>query len=331
MADEQSMFAWAEEPKPPDTGAPLPQMRSLAERLRGFAERGVYLGTSSWKYPGWLGKVYQPDRYATRGKFSRKKFNDTCLSEYAAIFPTVCGDFAFYQFPSESTWSQTFAALPDDYRFSLKIPEEATVERWPDLPRYGRRAGTSNGHFMDAALVHDQLLSRLEPYRDRLGVLIFQFGTIHNEPMRDPKTFAKQLAGMLSGLPTDRFKFTVEVRNREFLEADSPYLNVLRDHNVAHCLNSWTRMPSLKEQMQIPGIFTAGHTAARLLLQPGRSYQQAVEQFSPYERVQDVYPEGRTALRELIESILRGQNPRYGFVNNRFEGNAVETLEQVIP
>jgi hypothetical protein len=25
---------------------------------------GVYLGTSSWKYEGWLGRIYTPERYS---------------------------------------------------------------------------------------------------------------------------------------------------------------------------------------------------------------------------------------------------------------------------
>jgi hypothetical protein len=34
----------------------------------------VYFGTSSWKYEGWLGSIYTPERYLTRGKFSKKKW-----------------------------------------------------------------------------------------------------------------------------------------------------------------------------------------------------------------------------------------------------------------
>ena len=59
-------------------------------------------------------------------------------------------------------------------------------------------------------------------------------------------------------------------------------------------------MPSISEQMQVPNVLTADHAVARFLLRPGRSYQQAVEMFSPYERVQDPYPEGRQALRGLV-------------------------------
>lgn len=329
MAGEQLTFGWGE-PQRKTAAGPLPGIAPLAERLKRLAGRGVYLGTSSWKYPGWLGRVYDPGRYMTRGKFSQKKFTDECLSEYAAVFPTVCGDFAFYQFPSQVAWAQTFAPLPAGFRFSLKIPEDVTVERFPDMPRYGKRAGTANGHFMDAALVKDQLLARLEPYREKLGVLVFQFGTIHAGPMSEPRGFSAALEHMLSRLPTDQYRFAVEVRNPEFLDRDGGYLEVLKAHRVAHCLNSWTRMPSLPEQLRIPGIFTAGHVVARLLLRPGRTYQQAVEQFSPYERVQDPYPEGRSALRELIEQFMPGENALYAFVNNRFEGNAVETIESVV-
>jgi uncharacterized protein YecE (DUF72 family) len=329
MTDQQMAFSWGDQPAP--TGR-LPEIAPLAGRLRELANRSVYLGTSSWKYPGWLGKVYNPARYETRGKVSNKKFNEQCLGEYATIFPTVCGDFAFYQFPTDATWQRTFDQLPDNFRFSLKIPEDVTVERFPNLPRYGQRAGMANTHFMDPEPVRNQLLRRLEPYHDRLGVLIFQFGTIHTGPMTQVDAFAQSLDKMLTDLPTDEYRFAVEVRNPDFL--DRPYLDTLHKHNVAHCLNSWTRMPGLPEQMQIEDINTAKHIVARLLLRPGRAYQEAVDQFSPYERVQDPYPAGRSALHDLIEQQLRnddpGQNALYAFVNNRFEGNAIETIESVV-
>jgi uncharacterized protein YecE (DUF72 family) len=78
-----------------------PQATRLRPRLRELAARGIYFGTSSWKYDGWVGSIYSSDRYVTRGKFSKAKFEENCLSEYASTFPTVCGDLTFYQFPSE--------------------------------------------------------------------------------------------------------------------------------------------------------------------------------------------------------------------------------------
>ena len=76
-----------------------PQAARPCARLHALAKRGVYFGTSSWKYPGWLGSIYTEDRYITRNKFSKKKFEDTCIREYAETFPAVGGDFSFYQFP----------------------------------------------------------------------------------------------------------------------------------------------------------------------------------------------------------------------------------------
>ena len=66
---------------------PAPQASRLAPKLRTLADRGVYFGTSSWKYDGWLGSIYSRDRYVTRGKFSKAKFEENCLAEYAQTFP----------------------------------------------------------------------------------------------------------------------------------------------------------------------------------------------------------------------------------------------------
>ncbi len=77
----------------------------LAAGLRWLAERGVFIGTSSWKYEGWLGKLYTHDRYLTRGKLSQAKFERECLSEHAEVFTTVCVDAGYYRFPSPK-WVQ---------------------------------------------------------------------------------------------------------------------------------------------------------------------------------------------------------------------------------
>ena len=86
--------------------------------------------------------------------------------------------------------------------------------------------------------------------------------------------------------------------------------------------------PPIHDQLQVPDVLTAGHVAARFLLRPQRTYNQAVEQFSPYERIQDPYPQGRQSLGDLIERCLGESRELYAFVNNRFEGNAVETIEE---
>src|SRR5215211_1549888 len=154
-----------------------PQAARLAPKLRTLAEEGIYFGTSSWKYEGWLGSIYRPERYARRGKFSRKAFEADCLAEYAETFPAVCGDFAFYQFPSPEYWKRLFEQTPSSFLFGFKVPEDITVARWPGHARYGTRAGRDNEHFLDAGLFRTLFARRLEPYADRVATLIFEFGT----------------------------------------------------------------------------------------------------------------------------------------------------------
>lgn len=333
MPEEQLTFGFVQEP-PDDQLLPLTRLtraRRLTDRLGSLARRGVYLGTSSWKYPGWLGQVYDPARYAARGRLSERKFRDECLAEYATVFPTVCGDFAFYQFPRSEMWQGLFERVPAGFKFAMKVPEDVTVERFPRLRRYGDHAGQPNVHFMDPVLVQRQLLDRLQPHRDKLGPLIFEFGTIRHGPLRQPQAFADALARMLSHLPCDEYDWAVEVRNPEFLDGDGgAYLDALRDYGVAHVLNSWTHMPPVHEQMRIPDIFTARHVVSRWLLKPGRVYAEAVKAFAPYETMKDPYPEGRQALRDLIEQAMPDERVFYAFVNNRFEGSAIETMENVL-
>ncbi len=340
MAEKQLGFGWQEEESNPPGGSEgavksarkaeiLAGIAPLARRLGDLARRGVHIGTSSWKYPGWLGKVYDPARYATRGKIAKARFDRDCLKEYAGVFPAVGGDFSFYQFPSDSTWQHLFEKVPEGFKFGLKAPEEITAERFSKQARYGARAGQDNPGFMDAGLLKARFLDPLEPHRDKVGVIMFEFGQVHRGPLAEVERFTDALDAMLTDLPTDRFRFAVELRNRAFLDAPDDYLACLRTHRVAHCFNSWTRMPPVEEQLRIPGIFTADHAAARFLLRPGRPYQQAVDMFSPYEDVQDPYPEGRDAMSELIERCLGEQRMLFAFVNNRFEGNAPETIDAV--
>jgi uncharacterized protein YecE (DUF72 family) len=178
----------------PEFDDPLPpQAARLAPKLRSLAERGIYFGTSSWKYEGWLGSIYSEERYLTRGKLSKKKFEESCLSEYARTFPTVCGDFAFYQFPSAEYWARMFEATPPDFVFGFKVPEDITVSTWPKHARYGPRSGRENEHFLDAKVFGQFFTNRLEPHRHQVGPLIFEFGTFNKSTFATPADFMARL------------------------------------------------------------------------------------------------------------------------------------------
>jgi uncharacterized protein YecE (DUF72 family) len=295
----------------------------LRERLSSLAARGVYVGGSSWKYEGWLDQIYSRSRYLTRGKFSKKLFEESCLGEYATVFPAVCGDFSFYQFPSEAFWAKLFRQTPETFRWGFKVPEQITVESWPVHPRCGALAGLENPTFLDAGLFEQGFLKTIEPWRRQVGVLIFEFGTFRQKTFETVGQFAARLDAFLERLPAG-WRYAVEVRNADFLAA--PYFDCLRAHNVTHVYNAWTRMPGIDEQIAIPGSSTSDMIVTRALLRRGRPYEDAVRMFSPYDRVQEMNEPVRQGLRELIDVALVDGRPAFVFVNNRLEGNSPGTI-----
>lgn len=124
------------------------------------------------------------------------------------------------------------------------------------------------------------------------------------------------------------FRCAIEIRNPEYLDAGD--FHCLRDHGVAHVFNAWSGMPELGAQLRLWDAFTADYTVCRALLRHGQKYEDAVRLFSPYEEIRDPNPEGRRAIRELIEQARTNRRAAYIFVNNRFEGNAPRTIEAIL-
>ena len=295
----------------------------LRDRLRALSDKGIYIGGSSWKYEGWLDQIYSRGLYQTRGRFSKKLFEETCLQEYAAFFPAVCGDFAFYQFPSEAFWAKLFRQTPPTFRWGFKVPEQISVPVWPVQPRYGALAGLANPTFLDAGLFEQAFLRALLPYQQQVGVLIFEFGTFAQKTFATAADFVKVLDPFLAGLPAG-WRYAVELRTAGFLEPC--YFDCLRAHNVAHVYNAWTRMPEIGQQLAMRESHTADIVVARALLKAGRPYEDAVRQFAPYAQVQEVNEPVRRGLRAIIDVARVDGRTAFIFVNNRLEGNSPGTI-----
>ena len=299
---------------------------ALAERLRRLAGEGIYIGGSSWKYEGWIGQVYTRSNYLSRGRFSPKIFASTCLKEYAQTFPTVCGDFAFYQFPAAEFWSRLFSLAPEGFQFAFKVPEQITCKVFPSHLRYGPQAGQENESFLNVEMLKEMFLRPLWPHREKTALLIFEFGTFSRRTLRGPAEFFERLDAFLAALPP-HFRYAVEVRNPEFLQPD--YFDCLRARGVAHLYNAWSRMPELCRQIEMPGSQTAGFLVCRALLRYGRPYEEAVAMFSPYSEIRDPNPGARESLRILIQRARENRAMAFLFVNNRLEGNSPLTIMAV--
>jgi uncharacterized protein YecE (DUF72 family) len=298
-----------------------PYVRANAPRLRRWAERGIFFGSSSWKYPGWKGTVYN------RHYSSQRAFEQTCIAEYATVFPTVCADFALYDFPGARLLQTIYEVTPEQFTVSFKVTDRITVKRYPGLPRYGANAGKDNPDFLNVTLFEDAFLRPLETLKHKRGAVIFEFSTFHPGSGITPTVFIDVLGAFLAGLPRG-FTFCVEIRNREFLTAG--YLAMLASHGVAHVLNNWTRMPPVIEQIRLTNVLTAPFSVVRALLKPGRTYQEAVERFQPYENIKEENPELRLGLAETVTRCVTEGKKAYVYVNNRAEGNSPKTIEAIL-
>lgn len=301
----------------------------LKPRLTRWVERGVRFGTSSWKYQGWLGQLYTPDRYCTRGKFSPSKFEQHALEEYTEFFPTVFGDFAFYQLYPDVFWKKLFAQVPPAFQFCFKAPELITAPVFPDHDRYGRNRGKPNENFLNLDLLRREYLDRLNPYRDQTGAIVFQFPQFSKATLANMGQFTERLDQFLEGLPSE-FRYGVEIRTESLLGAS--YFDCLRQHRVAHVFNSWTRMPTIGEQLAMPGSITTDLVISRSLLKPGRAFEEAVRMFQPYNQVRDPYPQGYKDVANLVRtaSARVPKTRSFIFVNNRFVGNAIVAITEIL-
>jgi uncharacterized protein YecE (DUF72 family) len=309
-------------------------MSALRDKLKvalgGLAARGVHVGTSSWKYPGWCGSLYDRERYVTRGKFAESRFERDCLSEYAEVFKTVCVDGAYYRFPDQGQLEKLAAQVPADFLFAFKVTDQITLKSFPNLPRFGERAGKVNEHFLNSDLFSAAFLGPCEAIRANVGLLMFEFSRFYPGDVARGRDFAAALDEFLGKLPKG-WPYGVEIRNTHFLHPD--YFAVLNRHGVAHVYNSWSDMPAVSEQMAMPGSLTNPLLCgARFLLKPGRKYQEAVDRFSPYDRIQEPDPDARGAGKKLIqEGAAAGpERKTFIYVNNRLEGHALGTIEAMI-
>jgi uncharacterized protein YecE (DUF72 family) len=317
------------------TAEPTPAFdrEQFAAGLRWLATRGVYLGTSSWKYEGWLGQIYNPGRYLTRGKFSQAKFQRECLREHAEVFSTVCVDAGYYRFPSPKWIAELMEAVPQEYRFTFKVTDDITARTFPNLPRHGDRAGKRNEHFLNAELFQQGFIGPLTPWKEKCGVLIFEFSQFHPRDFARGRDFVDALGGFLGALPKG-WRYGVEIRNRNLLQPD--YFAMLREHGVAHVFNAWTKMPAIGEQMAVEGsLDSADFQVARLLLKLGRTFEEAVQTFQPYQTLKEPVEETRAAAVSLVNYALKqkpdSSRPKaFVYVNNRLEGNALLTLMAIL-
>ncbi len=292
-----------------DDVAALPQpARDLVE-LGSRIPSSVRFGVSTWTYDGWTGDVYHR---AYRGAQPARR-----LEEYVRypLFRTVGIDSAYYDPPSEEVLAAYARSLPPGFPCVSKVWDRITAKRIDRV---------SNPDFLNADLFKEAVLGPYaRVFRDHAGCFVFEFQAMRGKDRPEPAAWAEELDRFLRQLPRD-FRYAIELRTPELLTEG--HGAVLAAHGVAHVFNSWSEMPTIGEQLELPWTFPAGFTVARGLLRPGRRFADAVKLFEPYDRIREPQPEVRQDLLRVVAEALRRRIEALILVNNRLEGNAPGTI-----
>ncbi|XXF80595.1 DUF72 domain-containing protein [Myxococcaceae bacterium GXIMD 01537] len=291
---------------------------AVDERVRAVGTalpRGVYLGTSSWTFPGWAGLVYDKEVPATR-------LSHDGLNAYGQhpVLRTVGIDRTFYGPITAAAFADYAARVPEDFRFLVKAHEACTLARWPTHERYGAHRGQRNERFLDPAYATDVVVA---PYVEGLGAkagpLVFQFPPQDPQSFGGPARLVERLLAFLAALPRGPL-YAVEVRNEELLT--DGLADALGEAGASPVLSAWRHMPAARQQAERPRAAEARALVVRWMLPPNLGYEEARSRYAPFNRLVDEDVATRGALAGLCAAAVRRGQPTYVIINNKAEGSA---------
>jgi uncharacterized protein YecE (DUF72 family) len=302
------------------------EMRALGERL----PKGIFLGTSSWAFPGWAGLVY--DREAAQSALAREG-----LRAYAQhpVLRTVGIDRTFYSPVSAFTFAEYAAQVPAGFRFLVKAHEVCTLARYPLHERYGVHRGQPNDRFLQASYAADLVVAPfVEGLGDKAGPLVFQFPPQDTRGFGGPARFVERLYAFFTALPRGPL-YAVEVRNEELLTEG--FAQVLAELGVCPVLSAWRHMPSVVQQAVLTHALEFRAVVARWMLPPHLGYEEAYARYAPFHRLVDEDLVTREALAGICSAAANRGVPAFVIINNKAEGSAplsalklAESVDQVL-
>ncbi|HMJ90494.1 MAG TPA: DUF72 domain-containing protein [Candidatus Acidoferrum sp.] len=180
----------------------------------------ILIGTSGFQYPEWKGTFYPPD-------LSTKKM----LGFYSERFNSTESNYTFRRMPAESTLVNWAAQVPENFRFSLKAPQQITHFR----------------QLRDCELVVQHFADVAQALGPKLGAVLFQLPpSLHCD--------VTLLRDFLVVMPPN-LKSAFEFRHESWF-ADEVF-STLQAHDAALCIGD-------SEKLHTPLNFTARHAYFRL-------------------------------------------------------------------
>ena len=281
---------------------------------KGVPRSNLRIGTCSWKYPSWEGLVYS------------KAEGIDYLAEYARKFTTVEIDQWFWCLPEPSTVAEYAAAVPKDFRFTVKVPNQITLTHFYKQRKDGDLV--PNPDFLSPAVFKD-FLSVLEPLRELTGCLIFQFEYLNKKKMESKEAFLSRLdeffssSKLSSALP--KWTCAVEPRNPNFLSSE--YFDFLGSHGLGHTFLQGYYMPPIVPIYEKFAPALRGTHVVRLH-GPDREGMEKLTG-EKWDRIAAPKDAELSGIVDMTRDMLSRGLVVYLNVNNHYEGSGPLTIEKL--
>ncbi|MBK5932005.1 DUF72 domain-containing protein [Halochromatium salexigens] len=308
--------------KPPTIPAATPtaEVQDLATALADTLNNGLYLGTSSWSFPGWSGLIYG----APTGKANLSRQGLPAYAQHP-LLRSVGIDSGFYA-PLDATRLRHWAEqVPAQFRFVVKAPALIT-DRYRRAAR-GRPIGPNPG-FLDPEQATEVAV---QPYQEALGskagVLLWQFPPMAGSDRIAPRRFAEALYRFLIRLPKGPV-YAVELRDAALLTPD--LAAALHHGGAVPGLALHPRLPPLTQQLELfSGSADDGPIVIRWLLRRNHRYAEARTHYAPFDRLCEPDPESRAQVARAVLKARAQRRSTFVIVNNKAEGSAPLTLVEL--
>ncbi|MDP3683463.1 MAG: DUF72 domain-containing protein [Ignavibacteria bacterium] len=277
----------------------------------------IRIGACSWKYESWKGLIYSDNTV------------QNYLEEYSQHFNTVEIDQWFWSLltqnkvllPNEKDVKLYADSVPDDFKFTIKIPNSVTLTHFYNQDR--TRLLKPNPHFLSAELLN-KFLASLEPMSGKIGVLMFQFEYLNKQKMSGLEEFLDKLEPFVESLDK-RYTFGIEIRNPNYLKA--PFFEFLERNSLAMIFLQGYYMPPMWDVFKEYQSHIKS-TAVIRLHGPDRS---GIEQKTNNIWNKIVEPKDNELYQivEMINTLRQKEIDLFVNVNNHYEGSAPLTIEKI--
>jgi uncharacterized protein YecE (DUF72 family) len=277
------------------------------------------MGTCSWKYDSWQGIVYSKDAKANY------------LAEYSQHFDTVEVDQWFWslfgkdkvKLPEPNVVNEYLNSVPGDFKFTIKIPNSITLSHFYT---HGKPKGApleANPYFFSVEWFNE-FLNRIEPLKENIGLLMFQFEYLNRQKMASQGEFLKKFGEFIDQCPGG-YNYAVETRNPNYL--NERYFEFLNRYGLCHVFVQGYYMPPIKDIYNKFADYIYDVTAIRLM----GTDRKGIEKLAGGKWGQIVDPrDGELPdIVEIIKALEERKVDVYLNVNNHYEGSAPLTIKKI--